>query len=256
MSSRVWESAVIEAPIEKVWELVRRLDFSYLPTVASVEIDGKAAPDDVGVTKVIRYKDGTNQRIKLVGLSDATNSVSWDLIESEPPVAYSSCSHTVRLRRVTDLSYTFVTWSTDYSKDASLEVTEDQRHKQKENFGALRRAAAAKDAKQEAKEVKAEAKAPEGRGPGGPGAKKEQRELSAEELALVNSCRPQIESKSQRWDVFSPVSIRIQVVSGLNHFVKIHVGGDRYIHVTIWKKATGQVEVTDVSTGKAKVDNL
>jgi len=76
MATRVWESAVIPAPIEKTWGLLRSLDFSYHPGVLSAEIDGKASHDEVGVTKLISYNDGTKQRIKLIGLSDATYSIS------------------------------------------------------------------------------------------------------------------------------------------------------------------------------------
>jgi len=56
---------------------------------------------------------------------------------------------------------------------------------------------------------------------------------------------------------FKPVSFKTQVVSGLNYFVKIHVGSEHYIHVTIWKKVGGQPPaVTHVSPGKSANDPL
>jgi len=45
--------------------------------------------------------------------------------------------HTVRLRRVTETNKTFVEWTTDFSKDATNEVIEDARYKQKDNFAAM-----------------------------------------------------------------------------------------------------------------------
>jgi len=89
-----------------------------------------------------------------------------------------------------------------------------------------------------------------------PGGKADERALDAEELELVNSCRKAIEAKSQKWAQFAPVCIRTQVVSGKNYFVKINVGGDNYIHVVIWRKANGQIEVTTVTPGMKKADPL
>jgi len=242
MATRVWESAVIPAPIEKTWGLLRSLDFSYHPGVLSAEIDGKASHDEVGVTKLISYNDGTKQRIKLIGLSDATYSISWDLIESDPPVVYSSCSHTIRLRRITDSNQSFITWTTDYSRDASLEVTEDQRHKQRDNFLAIQAVfkGGAKDAKEDKKaEISAQRVLPGGVGAANP--------VDEETAKFVQSVRNKVEAKAgQSFDLFKPISFRKQVVRGLNFFVKIQITGQTYIHVTIWRQPGGEVEVTSV----------
>lgn len=42
MSSRVYESTVLRAPIEDVWRLVRALDLKWQDSVKSVEISGGA----------------------------------------------------------------------------------------------------------------------------------------------------------------------------------------------------------------------
>jgi len=70
-------------------------------------------------------------------LSDQRNEISWEVFFSEPAIPVSSQIHTVRLRRVTETNKTFVEWTTDFSKDASIEVIEDARYKQKDNFAAL-----------------------------------------------------------------------------------------------------------------------
>jgi len=247
MATRVWESAVINAPIEKTWALIRPLDFSYLSAVVSAEIDGKQSYDEVGVTKVLTYKDGTKQRIKLIGLSDATYSISWDIIESEPPVGYTSVSHSVRLRRVTDSNQTFITWTADFSRDASVEVTEDQRHKQRENFTALQAAVRGAKAKGEGKKEEKELA----------GAKGHVKSVDQDTTQFVNSARKKIEEKAgEVFQRFEPVSFRTQVVAGYNFFVKIRVGEDKYIHATIWRKPSGEVSVTDVQANKRKDDEL
>jgi hypothetical protein len=86
----------------------------------------------VGGVRRVTYKDGTVQRVKLVELSgesfmmhaslyvlplphvslfaciDAEYSVTYDVIESVPPVRYLSAIHTIKLRRITATKHTFV----------------------------------------------------------------------------------------------------------------------------------------------------
>jgi len=134
----VWQSTILNAPIAKVWSLIRPLDFVYLPTVATVDLEGKDAhPDIVGGERIVWYTDGTMQRLRLLELSETRHEVTWELVSSEPPTRVLSSIHTVRLRRITESNTTFVEWTTDFSRDASAEVTEDARYKQKENFAAL-----------------------------------------------------------------------------------------------------------------------
>jgi len=137
MATRVWESAVISQPVSAVWALVRPLTFAYNPNVSSTEVEDKKIASEVGAVVRVTYRDGTVQRVKVVELSDATYSVSWEVVESIPPVAYLGSIHSIRLRRVTDSNHTFIEWTTDFSKDASQEVIQDQRFKQKENFTAM-----------------------------------------------------------------------------------------------------------------------
>jgi len=118
-----------------VWKLIRPLDFSYLPSVSSVTTESK---ENVGSVKKVHYKDGTVQTIEIRGLSDLSHSISWDLITSNPPTSVSSASYSIKLYRVTASNETFVVWKTDYSSDGSIEVIQDQKYKQHENFQALR----------------------------------------------------------------------------------------------------------------------
>jgi len=140
MATRVWESAHLKSSINKVWALIRPLDFKYNPGVEKVAIEGKAGPAEVGGIRTVQYKDSkedakkTVQHIKLVELSDATFTIGWDLVDSKPAIHAMSTSHTVKLRRVTEDNSTFAEWTTDFSKDASHEVIEDARYKQRDNF--------------------------------------------------------------------------------------------------------------------------
>jgi len=163
MATRVWESAIFTAPIDAVWALVRPLTFTYNKNVASTEVEEKKTASEVGAVVRVTYRDGTVQRIKVVELSDATRTVSWELIESIPAVAVLGAAHTIRLRRVTDVNGTFAEWTTDFSKDASQAVLQDQRFKQKDSFTAISAALETKE------EVKGAAAAPAKRLVGGPG---------------------------------------------------------------------------------------
>jgi len=137
MATRVWESTVLDAPIEAVWPLVRPLDFSYLSTVASSALEGKLGVSEVGSVRVVTYKDKTVQKLKVTELSDAKHSLSWDLIDSTPAHHVLSASYSIRLRHITQGNLTFIEWIVDFSRDVTSEVSTDAAFKAKENFKAL-----------------------------------------------------------------------------------------------------------------------
>jgi len=108
-------------------------------------VEEKKSASEVGAVVAVTYKDGCVQKLRVMELSDAAHSISWDVIESIPAATVLGVTHTVRLRRVTDAGTTFIEWTTDYSKDASTGVTTDQRFKQKENFAAISNALESKE---------------------------------------------------------------------------------------------------------------
>jgi len=148
MATRVWESAILAANVDAVWRLVRPLTFSYHPNVATSEVEEKKPASEVGAVVRVAYKDSTVQRLKVVELSDSGYSVSWELVESIPAVTVMGVTHTIKLRRITDVGHTFIEWTTDFSKDAGQDVIVDARFKQKDHFSAL---AAAVEPKHEEK---------------------------------------------------------------------------------------------------------
>jgi len=137
MATRVWESAVISAPVDAVWGVIRPLNFAYNRNVARAEVEDKKTASEVGAVVRVTYGDETVQRLKVVEVSDSGYSVSWEVVESIPPVTVLGITHTVKLRRITDANVTFIEWTTDFSKDAGQDVLQDQRFKQKDHFSAL-----------------------------------------------------------------------------------------------------------------------
>jgi hypothetical protein len=140
MATRVWESSVIGAPIDTVWALIRPLNFAYTQRVTSAEVEEKKSAAEVGAIVRVTYKDTTVQRLKIVEISDAGYSISWDVVESIPAVSVMASTHTIKLRRVTESPATFIEYTTDFSSDAGLDVTQDARFKQQDHFTALSKA--------------------------------------------------------------------------------------------------------------------
>jgi len=137
MATRIWESAVLPSGIDAAWSAIRPMNFAWNPNVAGAAVeDGKSA-SEVGAVVKVTYKDKTVQRVRIAEISDATHSISWEMVESQPAVPIMSVIHTIKLRRVTENNTTFIEWITDFSKDADNNVLADARFKQKENFQAL-----------------------------------------------------------------------------------------------------------------------
>jgi len=144
MATRVHESGVVDGSVDKVWDLLRPLDFSFLSAVATSVVEGRQNPARVGSVRRVIYRDGTLQRIKLMELNDASHTVTYDVITSEPPVPYTSAIHTIRLRRVTFGGKTLVELTSDFSSDASLPVIADAKWKRLEILNGLREAVASR----------------------------------------------------------------------------------------------------------------
>jgi hypothetical protein len=111
------------------------MDFKFSSAVKSSETKGNAS--EVGATHTITYNDGTVQTVKVVEISDARWTISWDVIDSNPAVSYSSASHTLRLRRVTTNKTTFVEAVSDYSLDSDANVIADSKLKKLDLFADL-----------------------------------------------------------------------------------------------------------------------
>ncbi|XP_067896921.1 cystatin-B-like [Heterodontus francisci] len=76
---------------------------------------------------------------------------------------------------------------------------------------------------------------------------------------LADSMKPKIEEAAEKkFDVFVVKSFKTQIVSGTNYFIKIHVGGDDYVHAKIFKDlpCRGGTEVTGVKANKLHNDEL
>jgi Ca2+-binding EF-hand superfamily protein len=118
-----------------------------MASVAKVEFEGGVSASKVGGVRRVSFKDGTVFRVKLLELSDAENTVTYDVIETSTPVPYLSAIHTIRLRRVSSIGHTLVEFTSDYSKDAGPDVIADAKFKKLEYLANLAKACESKAAK-------------------------------------------------------------------------------------------------------------
>ena len=112
---RVRRSAVIDAPIERVWEVLR--DFNshsaWHPAVGPSEIENGEPSDQVGCVRNFFLKDGNHIREQLLALSDRDHISTYCILDATLPM--KDYVATVQLRRITDGERTFWHWESTFA---------------------------------------------------------------------------------------------------------------------------------------------
>ncbi|HVL56622.1 MAG TPA: SRPBCC family protein, partial [Burkholderiaceae bacterium] len=118
---RVTRSAVIDAPIEHVWRVLR--DFNshtaWHPIVAQSEIENGEPSDQVGCVRNFRLHDGNHIREQLLALSDRDCVSTYCILDATLPMRRYVA--TVQLKRVTDGNRTFWHWQSTFDVPAGRE---------------------------------------------------------------------------------------------------------------------------------------
>jgi hypothetical protein len=109
MANTVYVSDVINAPIEKVWNVMRDYNDmpSYHPGISKSIIEGGGPSDRVGCVRRLTLGDGF-VRERLLCIDDRNYAFSYEIIEGTLPVRGYVAG--VRLRRVTVGNRTFAEW--------------------------------------------------------------------------------------------------------------------------------------------------
>ena len=111
---RVTRSAVIDAPIERVWAILR--DFNshtaWHPVVAESAIENGEPSDQVGCVRNFTLKDGNHIREQLLALSDDDHVSTYCILDATLPMRRYVA--TVQLKRVTDGNRTFWHWQSTF----------------------------------------------------------------------------------------------------------------------------------------------
>ncbi|MBV9522069.1 MAG: SRPBCC family protein, partial [Alphaproteobacteria bacterium] len=111
---RVTRSAIIDAPIDRVWAVLR--DFNshaaWHPAIADSHIEGGEAADRVGCVRNFHLKDGGHIREQLLALSDADFISTYCILDATVPLRRYVA--TLFLRSVTDGGRTFWHWQSSF----------------------------------------------------------------------------------------------------------------------------------------------
>lgn len=113
--AKICVSTTLEAPIERVWEVVR--DFDGLPGwlrgIEASEIENGLSGATVGAVRRLRLAgDAGEAREKLLALSDLEHSFSYLVLEG--PLPLDNLVATMRLRPVTRTGATYGEWSAEF----------------------------------------------------------------------------------------------------------------------------------------------
>jgi NADPH:quinone reductase len=115
MLHKIVRSTVIDAPIERVWEVLR--DFNshdrWHPAIASSSIEGGERSDQVGCVRSFRLTDGNHIREQLIALSDVDHVSTYCILQSTVPLERYVA--TVTLKRITDGNRTLWHWESSFA---------------------------------------------------------------------------------------------------------------------------------------------
>jgi NADPH:quinone reductase-like Zn-dependent oxidoreductase/uncharacterized protein YndB with AHSA1/START domain len=115
MLQRVVRSTIIDAPIARVWAVLR--DFNshdqWHDAVESSRIEGDEAPTQVGCVRSFALKDGQRIREQLLTLDDRQYKSTYCIVEATVPLERYVA--TVTLKPVTDGDRTFWHWESTFA---------------------------------------------------------------------------------------------------------------------------------------------
>jgi len=115
MLQKVVRSTIIDAPIERVWAVIR--DFNshdeWHDVVDTSRIEGGQRSDQVGCVRSFTLKDGNRIREQLLSLSEREHKSSYCIVEATVPLQRYVA--TVTLKPVTDGNRTFWHWESTFA---------------------------------------------------------------------------------------------------------------------------------------------
>ena len=114
--AQAYASAVIEAPVEAVWPVVR--DFgalpSWVPGIGACAIEGGRDADSVGCVRAFTLGDGTAVRERLLMLDDCRYAFAYNF--ETPAFPVENYRAAFKLTPVTDGERTFAQWSATFDE--------------------------------------------------------------------------------------------------------------------------------------------
>jgi hypothetical protein len=111
---RVRRSAVIDAPIDRVWGVLRNFNShsAWHPAVGESRIENGEQADQVGCVRNFYLKDGNHIREQLLALSDSDYISTYCILDATLPMREYVA--TLQLKKVTDGDRTFWHWGSTF----------------------------------------------------------------------------------------------------------------------------------------------
>ncbi|XP_067402056.1 cystatin-B-like [Emydura macquarii macquarii] len=77
---------------------------------------------------------------------------------------------------------------------------------------------------------------------------------------IVDEVKLQVEEKEgKRFEVFTAVEFKTQLVAGINYFIKVHVGNEEFLHLRVFKSLPHEnkpLSLSSYQSSKTKHDEL
>ncbi|XP_038242651.1 cystatin-B-like isoform X2 [Dermochelys coriacea] len=83
---------------------------------------------------------------------------------------------------------------------------------------------------------------------------------TAETQQMVDEVKLQVEEKEgKKFEVFTAVEFKTQLVAGINYFIKVHVGNEEFLHLRVFKSLPHEnksLSLCSYQSSKTKHDEL
>ncbi|KAM7180995.1 cystatin-B-like [Macrochelys suwanniensis] len=77
---------------------------------------------------------------------------------------------------------------------------------------------------------------------------------------IVDEVKLQVEEKEgKKFEVFTAVEFKTQLVAGINYFIKVHVGNEEFLHLRVFKSLPHEnkpLSLSSYQSSKTKHDEL
>ncbi|CUI38076.1 SRPBCC family protein [Achromobacter xylosoxidans] len=122
MPHTVYTSAIVQAPLAKVWPLFRDFDglAGWHPGIAQSRLEEGGRHDAIGSVRYLSLKPSGFVREQLLMLDDPGTALRYSIIETDLPMRDYVAG--INLRAITESGTTLVEWWADFRVEADADL--------------------------------------------------------------------------------------------------------------------------------------